>query len=158
MKMAALMAALVLSAGGSAAAQASAGVAAQQRAAPIVREAQAFMAAYARELAAGDRAGIAARYDRRGAYLQGFGGDVYETHQAITAFYAGPQWQPPRAFSWQNLRYEPVGSGAVLVVGRFVWTPVSGEPLTASYSALLVRQGRALRIRLEHESAVRQGS
>jgi hypothetical protein len=106
-----------------------------------------------RELAAGDRAAIAARYDRRGAYLQGFAGDVYDTHQAIAAFYAGPQWRPPRAFAWQNLRYEPVGRDAVLVVGRFIWTPGSGEPVTASYSALLVRQGRQLRIRLEHESA-----
>jgi len=153
MRIATLLAALALSANCASAAQGSGAATAQQRSSPIVREAEAFMAAYARELAAGDRAAIAARYDRQGAYLQGFAGDVYETHQKIAAFYAGPQWQPPRAFAWQNLRYEPVGPGAVLVVGRFVWTPSSGEPLTASYSALLVRQGRELRIRLEHESA-----
>ncbi len=34
----------------------------------IVTEAQAFMAGYARDLKAGDRQGIAARYSRNGAY------------------------------------------------------------------------------------------
>ena len=40
---------------------------------PVVAEARAFMADYARALMAGDRAGIAARYDRNGAYALGNG-------------------------------------------------------------------------------------
>jgi hypothetical protein len=150
-----IAAALLVAANAPAAAiQADRTATAQPRAPQIVREAEAFMAAYALELAAGNRAALGARYDRRGAYLQGFAGDVYSDQPAIAAFYAGPEWAPPRAFAWQNLRYEPVGPGAVLVVGRFLWTPATGAPLTASYTALLVRDGRVLRIRMEHESAV----
>ena len=40
---------------------------------PIVAEARSFMADYARALIAGDRAGIAGRYDRSGAFSLGDG-------------------------------------------------------------------------------------
>ncbi len=121
--------------------------------APIVREARAFMEKYAQVLRAGDRAGIAAMHDRRGAYLQGFGGDQHRTYAQIAARYRD-DWEPPRAFAWQTLRFEPLGRDAVAVTGRFVWTPQEGEPVTASYTAVLVRQDRQLRLRVEHESLV----
>lgn len=126
---------------------------AQPAEAPIVAEARAFMDNYARVLLAGDRAGIAAMHDRRGAYLQGFGGDEYRTHAQIAARYRD-QWNPPRAFAWQDLRFEPLGRDAVAVTGRFVWTPQRGNPVTASYTSVLVRQDRQLRLRVEHESLV----
>ncbi len=144
---------MALALAGQAGAPSAAAGTTQAAEAPIVREARAFMDKYAQVLRAGDRAGIAAMHDRRGAYLQGFGGDQYRTHAQIAARYRD-QWSPPRAFAWQDLRFEPLGRDAVAVTGRFVWTPQEGDPVTASYTSVLVRQDRQLRLRVEHESLV----
>lgn len=120
----------------------------------LTAEATSFMAAYADELRAGDRAAIAARYDRRGAWRVGDGTAVLDGWERISAIYASNQWQPPAAFEWRDLAYEPAGPDSVIVVGRFAWTPAAGQaPLVFSYTALLIRQDGALRIRLEDESA-----
>lgn len=117
-----------------------------------VAEAQAFMAAYARELAAGDRAAIAARYDRRGSWVMGGGRKRFSTHAETVGVYAGPDWQPPAAFEWRDLSYEPLGPDAVAVVGIFLWARAAGQPpMTFSYTGLLVRQDGVLRIRIEDE-------
>lgn len=122
--------------------------------APVVAEARAFMAAYARDLLAGDRAGIAARYDRRGYWLMGRGRKLFSTHAETVAVYAGTSWQPPAAFEWRDLSYEPAGPDAVAVVGTFLWTRAAGQPpMTLSYTGLLVRQDGVLRIRIEDEDA-----
>jgi len=116
-------------------------------------EAEAFMARYADELRAGNRAAIAARYDRRGAWRLGHGEKSFEQWPAIRDFYAGPQWQPPASFEWRELSFEPAGPDAVVVAGLFRWGAAGGaEPRTYSYTALLVRQDGELRIRLEDES------
>lgn len=123
--------------------------------APIVVEARAFMAAYARDLIAGDRAAIAGRYQRRGAWRLGEGGGEFDSYARIVAGYAGPRWGPPQRFEWQDLRFRQAGADAVQVTGRFVWTPEDGRGRPFSYSALLVREEGALRIRLEDERPVR---
>ena len=118
----------------------------------IVAEARAFMEAYGRDLRAGDRAAIAARYDRRGAYFAGHGRSELETWAAIEARYRD-DWSPPAAFEWRDLAYEPAGPDAVVVSGLFTWSRVAGdEPLLLSYTGLLLRQEGELRIRLEDES------
>jgi len=120
--------------------------------APVVAEARAFMAAYARDLTAGDRAAIAARYDRRGSWVMGRGRKLFSTQAETVAVYAGAGWQPPAAFEWRDLSYEPLGPDAVAVVGTFLWTPAAGQPpATYSYTGLLVRQDGGLRIRIEDE-------
>jgi len=119
--------------------------------APIVAEARAFMDGYARDLIAGDRAAIAGRYERRGAWRLGEGGGEFDSYARIVAGYAGPRWTAPRRFEWQDLRYRRAGTDAVQVTGRFAWTPADGRPRPFSYSALLVREEDALRIRLEDE-------
>ena len=124
--------------------------------APIVAEARAFMAAYARDLIAGDRAAIAGRYERRGAWRLGEGGGEFEPYARLVAGYAGPQWSPPHRFEWQDLRYHQARADAVQVTGRFVWTPADGRPRPFSYAALLVREEGALRIRLEDERPIRR--
>ena len=116
-------------------------------------EAEAFMASYADELRAGNRAAIAARYDRRGAWRLGHGEKSFEQWPAIRDFYAGPQWRPPASFEWRELSFEPAGPDAVVVAGLFRWgSGGGGEPRTYSYTALLVRRDGELRIRLEDES------
>jgi len=128
-------------------------LAAQPAEPPIVAEARAFMASYADALRAGDRSGIAARYDRRGAYFLGNGRKRFETRAEIVANYASQDWQRPHHFEWRDLSYEPAGAEAVVIAGQFVWTPEEGAtPMVFSYTALLHRQDGALRIRLEDES------
>lgn len=119
----------------------------------LVRAARDFMAAYAGELAAGDRAALPARYSREGAHLVGLGPARFLSRDALAARYAGPGWRPPASFAWRDLTYEAVGVDAVLVVGGFDWGPASGGPARPyAYSALLRREDGALRIRIEHEN------
>ena len=123
----------------------------------LVSEAQAFMDAYARDLRSGDRAAIAARYDRGGAWLVGNGEKRFHTNAEIVAIYAGTSWSPPASFGWRDLSFEPLGPDAILVVGLFDWgTGGSEAPITVSYTGLLLRQDGELRIRLEDESARRR--
>jgi hypothetical protein len=122
--------------------------------ASLVAEAQAFMASYAEDLIAGDRAAIAARYDRTGSWVLGNGHKMFSTAAATEAYYAGSGWQPPERFEWHDLSYEVTGPGSVLVLGTFVWKPKDGSPeRIVSYTGLLVRQDGQLRIRVEDESA-----
>ena len=126
---------------------------AERREAPVVTEARGFMASYAEALLAGDRAGIAARYDRNGAFALGNGRKSFGPYERIVAQYASAEWQPPHRFEWRDLSYEPIGNDAVVIAGQFAWTPREGaEPAIYSYTALLRRQDGVLRIRLEDES------
>lgn len=118
----------------------------------IEAEARAFMESYARDLIAGDREAVAARYDRAGAYTVGNGEKTFDTFEQIRARYLSDRWQPPAAFAWRDLSYEPAGPDAIMVIGTFDWTRSGRPPLTVSYTSLLVRKDGALRIRLEDES------
>lgn len=119
----------------------------------VADEARSFMDAYARDLLAGDRAAIAARYDSAGAYFVGNGRKEFEPYEAIRSRYAGAEWAPPRSFEWRDLSYEAAGPDAVVVTGLFAWGTCPGAPpLVISYTGLLVRRGGGLRIRLEDES------
>jgi hypothetical protein len=116
------------------------------------------MDAYTRELRAGDRAALAARYDEAGAYLVGPGGRDLLPSDAIAARYRDPAWQPPAAFAWQELSFDALGPDAVLVVGRFVWTRAPGQPpVRVDYSAVLRRRAERLRIRLEDQGPIAVG-
>jgi len=121
-------------------------------AAALVIEAQAFMAAYANDLRAGERARIADRYDPRGAWFVGQGRKELVPPDSIRAMYQGSGWHPPVSFEWQDLSYEAVGPDAVVVAGRFLWGVSAERRLPFSYTALLLRQDGRLRIRLEDES------
>lgn len=122
----------------------------------IVAEAQAFMDGYARDLRAGDRSAIAARYYHGGAWLLGNGEKRFHSNAEIEAYYGGSQWMPPASFAWRELSFEPVGADSVVVAGLFDWGADEGPPVTVSYTGLLLRQDGALRIRLEDESARRR--
>ncbi len=122
--------------------------------APIVAEARPFMARYAEDLVQGNRAAVAARYDRNGAWHVGPTGAELESWDKIDRRYRR-RWAPPSSFMWQNLAYEQVGPDTVLVVGGFHWWPLKkadAPPIVYSYTALLVRRGGELKIRLENEA------
>lgn len=121
---------------------------------PIVAEARAFMEGYAKDLRAGNRVAIAARYDRRGSYRMGKGEKHLDKWTAIRDFYAGPEWTPPVSFEWRDLSYEPAGPDSVVVAGTFLWGAKGlPAPVAVSYTGLLTRQDGELRIRLEDEDA-----
>ncbi len=123
-------------------------------AADVVADAQAFMREYQKVIQRGDRPGLAALYDRSGAYFVGHGHKRFLTYPQIVELYAGPQWSHPAAFAWSDLSYEPAGPDAVVVAGLFIWVNSPGDtPGPVSYTGLLVRRDGVLRIRLEDESA-----
>jgi hypothetical protein len=118
----------------------------------LVAEARAFMEAYGRDLAAGNREAIAARYDRGGPYIM-FDGERERVPWEELATQYRTEWRAPAAFEWRNLVFLPAGPDAVVVNGHFFWTRQGGaEPTRLRYTALLVRQEGELRIRLEDES------
>lgn len=152
-----LIAFLVFSGSGVAAAQDTAAPPAQPPRAEaepaIVAEARAMMEAYADALRAGDRAAIANLYDRRGAWLFWEGRGGFETHDAITRRYV-EQWDPPAAFAWRDLVFIPTGPDTITVGGRFDWTPPGAAAMPAFYHGQLVRQDGRLRLHIEHEGRV----
>ena len=119
--------------------------------AALVREAEAFMADYGRDLQAGDREAIVDRYDPRGSWRMGHGRKELTPLDSIRATYFG-EWQPPTRFEWQDLSYEVAGPDGVVVLGRFVWGLANGRDVTLSYTGLLLRRDGRLRIRVEDES------
>lgn len=121
--------------------------------AAITVEARAFMAGYARDLLAGDRAAIAARYDRQGAWMVRAGRSRLFAHDSIARRYA-EDWDAPSAFEWRDLVFIPSGEDAVTVVGRFVWTSSGEAPVLIAYHGQFVRQDGELRIRVEDETPV----
>lgn len=116
----------------------------------IVADAQRFMADYARDLLAGDRTAVVARYDPEGTHVLNAGSYGFHSRAEIENSYS--EWQAPVAFEWRNLAYEPVAPDAIVVVGQFVWTAAGRAPATYSYSALLRRSEGGLRIRVEDEA------
>lgn len=119
----------------------------------IVAEAQAFMDGYARDLLAGDRTAIAARYDRDGAWIVKSGAARLMSHDAVTRLYA-ERWSPPAAFEWKDLVFIPSGEDAITVVGRFIWTEDGETPALLSYHGQFVREDGELRILVEDEALV----
>lgn len=121
--------------------------------ADAVEEARSLMDTYAHDLRAGDRAAIAARYDRTGAYFLGNGRKEFVPYDSIVVRYSEGNWSPPASFEWRDLSFEAAGSDAVVVVGLFTWGRGGGAPpMTLSYTSLLRRQEGVLRIRVEDES------
>ncbi len=116
------------------------------------------MASYAQDLRLGQRTALADRYHPDGAYFLGDGEKMFEAHAKTRQYYAS-KWVAPTAFQWDELSYEPLGSGAILVLGKFKLQH-AGKPevRTYSYSALLVPVACQLKIRMEDESTGEQRS
>lgn len=117
----------------------------------IVTDAQRFMAEYKTILVKGDKARLLGLYDPQGTYVLGDGMKEFRSPAGMAEMYK--DWGGPAAFEWHDLSYEPVGKDAVMVLGRFTWTPKSDRPpVSLSYSSLLVKRAGKLRIRVEDES------
>lgn len=121
----------------------------------IVREADEFMASYARDLTRGDRKSIAGRYDPGGAYLVRNGKINFLAMPQLISRYGNAQWTPPPAFEWKDLAFEPLGADAVVVLGYYRCNcGTNGSAKGGSYHALLKRSREGLRIRIEDETSL----
>lgn len=118
----------------------------------VIAEAQAFMEGYAQDLRAKNGTAVAARYNRSGFHSMGFGHKKFTPYDSVRVSYE-ERWRGPDSFEWQNLSFEPITSDAIMVLGQFLWGNDNiAEPMTFSYTGLLVRQDGELRIRVEDES------
>lgn len=114
--------------------------------------ARAFMKGYEEDLREHRREALAARYSHKGAFLPSEASGTPLSFQAISDLYRG-EWKGPETFEWRDLSYEVLSPDAVVVAGSFLWREASAsEAIAYSYSNLFVREGGALRIRLEHEA------
>ena len=123
----------------------------------VAADAPAFMETYARDLRAGDREAIIARYDPAGVWLVSAGRGRRLGGDEVSGLYRSDQWSAPQAFEWQDLAFIASGPDAVVVTGRFVWTRANGVARTIAYHALLVRIDGDWRIRVEDETPVALG-
>lgn len=115
--------------------------------------ARAWFEGYARELQAGDRSAIIARYHHDGAWMVRNGVPKLLSFAELEARYRQPAWQPPVHFEWRDLVLEIIGEGGLLGVGQLLWT-VEGtnKAQLYSYTGLLVQVDGQWRIRLEDEN------
>jgi hypothetical protein len=112
----------------------------------------AWFAAYAEELNAGDRPAILGRYHPDGAWMVRRGLPQLLNFTALEERYLGSAWQPPAHFAWRNLIIEQAGSDSALAIGQFLWERASGQQEIISYTGLLLQVAGAWRIRLEDEN------
>jgi hypothetical protein len=112
----------------------------------------AWFAAYAAELNAGDRPAILARYHPEGAWIVRKGVPRLLSFAALEERYLGSAWQPPVHFAWRNLVIEHAGSDSALAIGQFLWERANGQQEIISYTGLLLLVAGAWRIRLEDEN------
>ena len=62
-------------------------------------------------------------------------------------------WTPPAFFAWEDLRYDSLDVGIVVVTGGFRWTPAGrADTLRYLYAAVLHAVDSGMAIRVEHET------
>ena len=113
-----------------------------------------FMTEYAADIGICNAEGVAARYNRLGAYVMGNGRKEFKSYDSIRLGYIN-EWdcQEQPSFEIKDLSFEILSADAVLVSGRFDWS--RGDSMEAqnfSYTGILIRQDGELRILLEDES------
>ncbi|HET7537796.1 MAG TPA: hypothetical protein VFJ90_15160 [Candidatus Didemnitutus sp.] len=117
----------------------------------IPPDAKAFMDAYAKDLKAGNRDSIIARYHSQGVFILAVGVDDLMRPRQIADFYR-TQWQPPHAIAWRNLRYRSLSPETILIEGGFDWQQTADKPAQYfSYGAILIKEPTGFHIRSEIE-------
>jgi hypothetical protein len=124
---------------------------AAERNSGVEAEARRFMAGYAADMQRQNRDGLAARYQREGAYWVLHGRKRFLVHDSIVAYFR-EQWLPPDEFRWEDMSYEVLGDDAVVVIGLMRFNDPDGRSAIGSYTAVLVREDGELRIRVEDEA------
>jgi len=115
--------------------------------------ASAFYDAYGSAISTPHREAIASFYHPDGALRVLNGHSSRQTRAAIDSSYRGA-WSPPAFFAWEELAFDSIAPGQVLVTGGFLWQG-AGQADTAKfvYAALLEAVDSGMAIRFEHETA-----
>lgn len=98
------------------------------------------------------REALAGFYHYAGA-LRVFNGERRAlTRAELDSIYRGP-WEPPEYFAWEQLTYDSIAPGFVIVTGAFRWK-ARGVPDTVRflYTALLEAVDSGMTIRFEEET------
>lgn len=115
-----------------------------------------FYESYALALATPRREAIATFYHPEGA-ITVLDGAVRRLSRAdLDRKYRGA-WTPPAFFTWEDLSFDSIGTGTMIVTGGFKWQgPGQTDTTRYLYAALLVAVDSGMAIRFEHET-VRPG-
>jgi hypothetical protein len=74
------------------------------------------------------------------------------TRAQLDSAYRGP-WNPPEYFDWEDLTYDSIGVGQVVVTGGFRWKSHGGsDTVRFLYAALLEAVDSGMTIRVEVET------
>jgi ketosteroid isomerase-like protein len=118
-------------------------------------EARTLFYDYETALRAGQRNRLVSFYAPSGAVIVFNGQRSFRTPAQIDSLYRGSAWQPPVFFAFDNLAYDALSGGDVLVTGRFRWLRAqSADTLRLTYLAVLRQTPAGLRISVEHETQV----
>ena len=120
----------------------------------VIGEARQMMETYARDLRAGDRTALAAHFSRYGAWRFTADSAFYtrQDWEGIRDAFAAPSWRPPARFDWFTMGFDYRGPDVVAVAATIDRGTEPDRPVTHLYTALLVRENGAFRIRMEHEA------
>lgn len=95
---------------------------------------------------------LAAFYRQDSARIIINGMSLQLSNAGIDSIYRG-DWQGPSDFAFEDLHFEPIGPGQLLVTGGFNWiVSESSDTLPFIYLAILEQTDVGPRIRLEHET------
>ncbi|HEU4799458.1 MAG TPA: hypothetical protein VFS94_02375 [Gemmatimonadales bacterium] len=123
-----------------------------RRSADLRASAAALYEAYGSALATPRREAIAGFYHADGALIV-FNGKARRQTQAELRSRYGQSWTPPAYFTWDELRFDSIGPGEVLVTGGFKWQSTGQrDTVPYIYAALLAADDSGLAIVFEHET------
>lgn len=121
-------------------------------AAELTASAAAHYQAYGQALATPQREAIAAFYHPDGVLLVLNGASERHSRAVIDRRYR-EQWSPPAYFAWDDLTFDSIGPGQVLVNGGFRWQSAGQQDTVPFiYAALLVAVDSGMAIAFEHET------
>jgi hypothetical protein len=108
---------------------------------------------YGAALSGRQRGSLARFYHHDGALIVFNGRRLLLTRSAIDSTY-GESWAPPEYFAWDDLAYDSIGPGLVVVTGGFRLKSRGRSDTTRFiYAALLEAVDSGMAIRFEHETA-----
>ena len=114
--------------------------------------AAAFYEQYGATLAAHRRDAISKFYHPDGAIVVFNGARTRETREEIHQGYLNG-WTPPAYFAWEELVFDSISPGQVIVTGGFRWQgPMQPDTSRYRYASLLVAVDSGMAIVFEHET------
>jgi hypothetical protein len=120
--------------------------------ADLKASAAALYQQYGTALSTGRRSAIAAFYHHDGAMVVLNGVARRHSREELNHSYRNA-WTPPRYFAWNDMAFDSISPGQVLVTGGFLWQDAEQQDTTSYiYAGLLVAVDSGMAIVFEHET------